>query len=145
MYSHRCSRSQRILQNFVLSLSRCSSNASDNITIHASMIVRFPLVFSSLLAQLCKPSLSAALLLPSLDNSQLPHSVLRCSLSAFAISARICASTFWLAWLIAYKKGFRPSLKGRKPELLNLRVTTFIHDRLASATSLSPPAWTYAL
>ena len=84
-FSYCCSRSQRILQNFVLSLSRCSSNASDNLTIHASMIVRFPLVFSSLLAQICKPSLSAALLLPSLDNSQLPVCDLRCSLWAFAI------------------------------------------------------------
>ena len=32
-----------------------------------------------------------------------------------------------------------------KDESLNLRVTTFIHDRLTSATSLSPPTWTHAL
>ena len=34
---------------------------------------------------LCKPSLSVALLLPSLDNSQLPVFDLRCSLLALAV------------------------------------------------------------
>ena len=33
----------------------------------------------------CKPSLSVASLLPSLDNSQLPVFGLRCSLWAFAV------------------------------------------------------------
>ena len=106
MYSHRYSRSQRILQNFVLSLSRCSSNASDNITIHASMIVRFPLVFSSLLAQLCKPSLSAALLLPSLDNSQLPV----CDLTK-STSMDLCTITCATPAAPTYKYAFSSPLR----------------------------------
>ena len=51
MNSHRYSRSQRILQNFVLSLSRCSSNIQSKTPAYASIAGAFDCIFSSLLAQ----------------------------------------------------------------------------------------------
>ena len=48
---YRCSRSQLRCQNYILALSRCSSNPNAYVPIHASMIVSYTLEFSSLLAQ----------------------------------------------------------------------------------------------
>ena len=48
---YRCSRSQLRCQNYILALSRCSSNPNAYVAIHASMIVSYTLEFSSLLAQ----------------------------------------------------------------------------------------------